>query len=290
MTVTSFLLVVLAAGLHAGWNLLAKRAAAAGPAFVLAYSLASFVLYLPWVVWLLLRDGMPSGGWVVACIALSGCIHVVYSLCLQRGYRVADLSVVYPVARGTGPLWATVGAFVLLSETPTPQGLAGAACVIVGIALIATQGRWAMFRPSTAGAGVRWGLLIGALIAAYTVVDAYAVKVLAIAPVVLDWSANAVRLALLSPWALAHRAQVRASLRGHERVALLVGAVAPLSYILVLTALSNGAPLSLVAPLREMSMMVGAMLGIWVLREPAGAWRLGGCAVLCAGVVLLGLS
>lgn len=63
-----------------------------------------------------------------------------------------------------------------------------------------------------------------------------------------------------------------------------------LSYILVLVALSNGAPLSLVAPLREMSMMVGALMGMLILREPVGVWRLAGCGVLVMGAVLLSAS
>lgn len=103
MTLASLLLVVFAAFIHAGWNLLAKRGAAIGPPFVLAYTLMSGLLYAPWFAWVVWHDGMQWSLAIVGCLVLSGGLHLAYSLCLQRGYRVADLSVVYPVARGSGP-------------------------------------------------------------------------------------------------------------------------------------------------------------------------------------------
>jgi drug/metabolite transporter (DMT)-like permease len=77
-------------------------------------------------------------------------------------------------------------------------------------------------------------------------------------------------------------------MKGHWWLAFWVGLLSPLSYILVLSAIEMGAPLSLVAPAREMSMMVGAMFGMLILRERVTAWRVAGCLVLIGGVVLLG--
>ena len=135
---------------------------------------------------------------------------------------------------------------------------------------------------------MRWGVATGGLIACYTVIDAYGVKVLAIAPVVLDWCAAMLRLFLLLPVMLPRLPARGAAMRGHWRLALGVGVLSPLAYILVLAALGMGAPVSVVAPMREMSMMVGALLGLLILREPVGAVRLAGCAVLLGGVLLLG--
>src|SRR5699024_577734 len=137
-------------------------------------------------------------------LLLSGTIHLAYSLCLQRGYQLADLSVVYPVARGTGPLLSTIGAFVILREAPTVAGVLGMGGVVIGIGLIATQGRFATFRQPGGQAGIRWGMATGGLIASYTVVDAFVVKALGIAPVVLDWFANVMRFFLLLPVILAN--------------------------------------------------------------------------------------
>jgi drug/metabolite transporter (DMT)-like permease len=288
MAFASLLLVVLASFIHASWNLLAKRAASVGPVFVFAYNLIACIAYAPWVLYLLMRGEGIVWTWAgVGFVVLSGLIHLAYSLCLQRGYQVADLSVVYPVARGTGPMLSTLGAFLILGERPSGQGVFGLVLVIVGIGLIATQGNLSAFRRPGGQAGVRWGTATGGLIASYTVVDAFAVKTLGIAPVVLDWFSNLLRFFLLAPLVIADPRRALDAMRGYWWIAIGVGLLSPLSYILVLAALTSGAPLSLVAPMREMSMMVGALMGMLILREQVGPWRLAGCGVLIAGVILL---
>src|SRR3954449_4457082 len=274
MSLLPFTLVILAALIHATWNLLSKRAAAAGAAFVFAYNLVACAVYAPWVAWLLARGALAWSLPVVVCILLSGLIHLAYSLCLQRGYQVADLSVVYPVARGAGPMLSLLGAILIFGERPSLQGVLGLLAVIVGIGLISTQGSLAAFRQPGGQAGVRWGVTTGSFIASYTVVDAYAVKVLGIQPVVLDWCNNVLRFVLLAPVVLCAPGRARERMRGRWWLAIGVGVLSPLSYILVLAALNLGAPLSVVAPAREMSMMVGALFGLVILREPVGVWRL----------------
>jgi drug/metabolite transporter (DMT)-like permease len=288
MSYAALSLVVLAAFIHAAWNLLSKRAALAGPSFVFAYNLFCCVLYAPWALWILARGEMAWNLPVVGCILLTGVVHLAYSLCLQRGYQVADLSVVYPVARGMGPTVSTLAAFLFLGEAPTSNGILGLLCVVVGIGLISTQGNLAIFRRPGGLTGVRWGVVTGMLIACYTVVDAYGVKVLAIHPVVLDWCSNFLRFAFLAPLMLHDSHGALKRMRGKWRLAVGVGLLSPLSYILVLMALSMQAPLSIVAPMREMSMMVGALFGMVILQEPVGRWRIVGCFILIVGVILLG--
>lgn len=168
---------------------------------------------------------------------LSGLIHLGYSLCLQRGYQVADLSVVYPVARGIGPTLSTLGAFALLGELPSAHGLAGLGLVVIGIGLITTQGDWSTFSRPGGKTGLFWGSATGGLIAAYTVVDGYAVKRLGIAPVVLDWFSNLLRLVLLAPLALRNLGAFNKAMSGSWWTAIAVGVLSPLSYILVLAAI-----------------------------------------------------
>jgi drug/metabolite transporter (DMT)-like permease len=126
------------------------------------------------------------------------------------------------------------------------------------------------------------------LIASYTVVDGYGVKMLGIHPVVLDWVTNLLRFFIMLPIVLSNLPRAKAKMKGHWWLAFWVGALSPLSYILVLTAIEMGAPLSLVAPAREMSMMVGALFGMLILGERVTAWRVVGCAILIGGVILLG--
>jgi drug/metabolite transporter (DMT)-like permease len=288
MSFFSLALVVFAAVIHATWNLLSKRAAPAGSTFVFAYSLVACVTYMPWVGWIIAHNDVARSLPVAGCIFLSAIIHLAYSLCLQRGYQVADLSIVYPVARGTGPTLSSIGAFIVLGEMPSFQGVLGLLAVVAGIGMISTEGDLSAFRRPRGQDGVRWGLATGSLIASYTVIDGYGVKILGIHPVLLDWVSNLLRFFMLAPLVLSNRARAKELMKGRWLLAVGVGALSPLSYILVLSAIEEGAPLSLVAPAREMSMMVAAMFGMLILREPVNAWRIIGCLILIFGVVLLG--
>src|SRR5204863_10216639 len=232
--------------------------------------------YLPWVCWVLVHNVHVWSLPVVGCLVLSAILHLAYILCLQRGYQVADLSVVYPIARGTGPLLSSIGAFILLRETPSTQGILGLLAVVAGIGFISTQGDLSAFRKPRGQDGVRWGAATGSLIAGYTVVDGYGIKVLGIHPVVLDWFANLIRFFMLAPIVLSNPPRAIAKMQGRWWLAVGVGLLSPLSYILVLSAIEIGAPLSLVAPAREMSMMVGALFGMLILGERVNGWRLMG--------------
>lgn len=287
MTLQIFLLVVIAAGLHAAWNLISKRAAGAGVSFVFAYRLCSTIVYAPWVIYILWNDGMAWSWPVVAFVALSSALHLGYSVCLMRGYNVADLSVVYPIARGTGPLLASAGAFLWLAEVPSTFGVLGICSVVAGILLIATQGNWRQFAQPQAWVGIRWGFLIGLFIAAYSLSDAYSVKVLLVAPVMLDWLSAFGGTLLLAPSTWVRRKHMMEQMRGKWKLALAVGVLSPMAYILVLYALQHGADVSAVAPLREMSMMIATFAGFFILKEKVSPMRWLGCAIIIAGVIML---
>ena len=290
MAFSSVLLVLLAAVTHASWNLLAKRAAHAGAAFLFWSGAFACLLYAPWAGWLIAAGGIEWNGAMLACIAASALIHLAYSLALQKGYRVADLSVVYPIARGSGPLLSSLAAFVVFAESPGPLRLLGLVAVVGGILLIATDGRLGRLVRPEARPGLVWGGATGGLIASYTLVDGYGVKRLGIDAVLLDWFANLLRLAMLAFVVLPRWRASLGAMTGHWRAAVAVGFLSPLGYILVLEAMAGGAPVSIVAPMRELSMMIVALLGMVLLGEKVGAARIAGCSAMVAGVVLLGLS
>jgi drug/metabolite transporter (DMT)-like permease len=280
----AIILVVTAAFVHAAWNLLAKRAGG-GRLFIWSYSAVTAILYLPLIAWLLYAYPVSWSPLIVAAILVSGILHLSYSICLQTGYRKADLSVVYPVARGAGPTLSVIGAIVLLGEPATPGVLAGAALIISGVLVIGLAGR----RPGgSIWPGVRWGALTGVMIASYTLADGYTVKVLALSPILLDYFGNLVRLAALTPYALANREALLADWRRSPWPIVGVGAIIPVSYVLALYAMTR-APVSVIAPARELSMMVGVLLGWWLLKEPDVGRRLAGAALIACGVVLLAL-
>lgn len=279
-------LVFGAAVAHAGWNLCAKKVPTGGALFVWLTAMFSALLQLPLAVFAIVSvvsaGGSVPAGWWLAMLA-SGLIHTGYFVLLQRGYAVGDLSVVYPLARGTGPMLSVVAAIWLLHERPGPAALAGTAAVVVGVWVIGGLGSsggrsWAT--------GVGYGLACGVTIATYTLWDAHAVTALAVPPLVLMAGSSLVETVLLGPYALARRAEVGALWRAHRLPILAVAVLSPLAYLLVLYALRL-APVSLVAPARELSIVIGSV-GAWLLLgEPNPARRLSGAVIVLAGVVAI---
>ena len=283
-------LVLVAALLHAAWNVAAKKAGG-NHHFVLMGAVLIVLLWAPlgtWVAW----DAVPRWGateW--GLIVASALVHLVYFNVLLKGYRVSDLTVVYPVARGTGPLLSSVGAMVLLAETPSLWSLLGLAAVVAGIWLIAGgpslwQKAHDPAQRARVMAGLGWGGLTGVLIAGYTLIDGYAVKVVLISPILVDYLGNAARIPFMLPSVWRDRAGFAAAWRSQWRYALLMAAISPLAYVLVLYAVQL-APLSHVAPAREVSMLFAALIGGRLLGEAHRGARLAGAALMAVGVVAL---
>jgi drug/metabolite transporter (DMT)-like permease len=277
--------VLLAALTHATWNLAAKRAADSRH-FVWLYSALSVLLYFPVVGWIVWTTRPQFTTWHWLALAATSVLHIGYSLMLQAGYRASDLSLVYPLARGTGPLLSFFLAVVLLGEALTPIALLGVVLVVAGIVLVS-----GLFdkRHSAPRAGILYGIGTGMFIAAYTVNDGWAVKVLLISPFIVDYTGNLVRTLVLSPGAWLNRTQVWAEARKYARPVAVVSMLGPLGYILVLYAMQL-APISHVAPARELSTLIGTYFGARLLREKAAPARLAGAICIVAGVVSLALA
>lgn len=293
MPLSALGLVLLAALLHAVWNLAAKRAGGDHRFSFIAAAMVT-VGWLPVVLWTGLGEVLQWSAWVWACVTASAVLHLVYFIVLLHGYRVSDLTVVYPVARGSGPLLTVLGAALWLNEPLSLTGGTGALLVCAGVFVIAGgPGLLRRAHEPTARArvlaGIRWGALTGAFIAGYTLVDGYAVKVLLVGPIVLDYLGNVLRLPFLAPAALRDRAALVQAWRTQWRHALVVAALGPLAYVLVLYAVKL-APLSHVAPARELSMLFAALLGGQLLGEGDRVLRLAGAACIAAGVVTLALA
>jgi len=285
MPLAALLAVLLAAFTHAIWNLVAKTASRATH-FVWLYSMASLVLWTGPVLWVLVHTPWPSGPKPWIALAATALLHLAYSLSLQAGYRAGDLSLVYPIARGTGPLLSFAGAALMLGERPGWIPLLGVLLVVSGIALVADLARQRTHSPR---AGIFWGLMTGACIAAYTLNDGWAVKYLLLSPILVDYSGNLFRALVLAPRALTSTAQLHQEIREFGRQALIVGVLGPLGYILVLWAMTV-APISHVAPARELATLLGTYLGGRLLKEQAGWSRIAGALCIVLGVVCLTAS
>jgi drug/metabolite transporter (DMT)-like permease len=293
MPITALALVLLAAVFHATWNIVAKRAGG-DSRFALVSALWVAVLWAPLALYFGWHE-LPRWGvaqWAVVCA--SAAVHVLYFNTLLRGYREADLTVVYPVARGSAPLVTVLAAVLLLGESLSLAALAGVAAVCTGVFLIAGgPGLWRQVHDPAARArvraGLRWGALTGLLIAGYSVIDGYAVKVLLVGPVLLDYFGNLIRVPLLLPLALRDRAAFMDAARAQWKGALVVAVLGPAGYVMVLYALTL-APLSRVAPAREVSMLIAALLGGHLLGEGDRRLRVAGAACIALGVAGLALG
>lgn len=291
MSHTAFFLVILAGLIHALWNIAAKKAGgdvrfAGFTSLIMMLVWAPVGIYAGWNV-------VPTWGWLEwGFVTASGILHVLYFITLLRGYRKAELTVVYPLARGFGPLLSSTAAILLLGEKVSLAGGIGIIAVVGGVFLIA--GGPKLFRSVSDHAqharvqkGIVYGLLTGLFIAAYTVLDGYAVKVILISPILIDYVGNFIRIALLTPALLRDRQATRASWQREWKYALIVGTISPVSYMLVLYAMQN-APLSHVAPAREVSMLFAALIGGHLLGEGDRVQRIIGALCIATGVIALG--
>jgi drug/metabolite transporter (DMT)-like permease len=320
----AILLALGAAVLHAGWNILLKSSG--DPLLVSARALsASSLVITPLVVaaWLLTgRPAVPPRAWLLG--GISGAVESIYFVCLSAAYRRGDLSVVYPLARGTAPLLAVLAGFFLLGERLSTAETVGVLCLLAGI--------WTVRRPVVAGPALLPAILTGIAIAGYTTIDRVGVRLTE--PWLYLWVLWVVSAVLLDVWWViwrlrlsSHVATVDAgtdarrasevlildggreerlrSLPGGtapERAAsseeprdpwhisILIGLLSIVTYFMVLLALRL-APLTIVAPLRESAIVLVTGWGIWRLKEREGAWlKLGGAAGIVAGVVLVAIQ
>ena len=293
MPLSALFLVLTGALIHALWNIAAKKAGG-DSRFTFFAALIMFVFWSPLCIWLG-WNVVPTWGWLEwTVIAISGLVHWVYFICLLTGYRKSDLTVVYPVARGSGPLLSSGVAVIVFGEEFSTFGALGIAGVVIGVFLVA--GGPALFRaahdPSKRErikTGVYWGALTGALIACYTILDAWAVKVLMLSPILFDYWCNVLRMPYSVMPVLRNLPEAKRLWSLQWKYAAIVGVLSPVGYVLVLYA-AKIAPVSHVAPAREVSMLFAALIGGQLLGESDRGLRILGACCIAAGVMALALG
>lgn len=277
MTAAVVVLALAAAGLHAGWNVLLKSSGDPLPTSTrsLAAS-AAIVTPIALVGWLATgHPSLPSAGWLV--LVASAAAELFYFIFLSRAYQAGDLSVVYPVARGTGPLVAVVGGLLILREHLTVLELIGVVALLAGI--------WSVRRPRV-NAAVVPALVTGLFIGIYTTLDRVGINLGS------PWLYGGL-LWLLIALFLAAWTRGRPLRRGggaNWRTSSVIGLLSAAAYGLVLVALVL-APVAIVAPLRESAIVLVTAWGVWKLKEREGAvLRLAGAVAIVAGIALIALG
>ncbi|MGM0700250.1 MAG: EamA family transporter [Actinomycetota bacterium] len=290
-------LVLIASVAHAVWNLAAKSVTGKGFAFVLAYHGLSAILLAPLAIVIIATGGQSLEWGLVGAAALSAVFHIAYSVALQSGYDHAPLGVVYPTARGTGPVVTIIIAVAFLGERPTLAEAAGAFTVIAGIAVVTIRPRGGDGPTSSHGLrrGLAWGGLIGAFIASYTLWDDFAVNHVSDSPLLYFAVSEACVGLIMTAGAFAlpsgreKRADLREILTSHKRALVTVAILSPLAYVLVLYAMQQ-APVALVAPVRETSIIVGTLLAWWFFGERNVVLKLAGALIVVVGIGLIALG
>ena len=289
MPITAVVLVIASAFLHATWNLLAKDSRG-GPLFFWQALVASgFVFLVPFLV-LLSQNPIPANGWV--WIAATGVLHTAYFSTLAIAYVRADLSLAYPIARGLGPTLVLIVSIGFLAESLTPLGIVGVVAVVMGIYTITvrrmTLAAWrapltTLIRPEG-----RYATATGVFIAAYTLVDKQGVQV--VHPLVYIYLMFVLSAVGATAILLTHQRNWKATreLRTWSK-ATAVAVLWISAYSLVLFALRL-APAAYVSAARELSIVIGTGLGVFVLREQGGPTRLIGATSIAIGVALIAIS
>jgi drug/metabolite transporter (DMT)-like permease len=291
----AIVLVLVAAVLHAGWNVLLKTSGDTLTTAVRLQAIGTVVLVpVALVAWL--WNDRPSVSANAFWLAMgSAVLEATYFVCLASAYRRGGLSLVYPIARGSAPLLSVAVGIGLLDERLSPLALAGVGCLLVGILLVARP--WQAFRTTDPAhrAAIGFALLTGASIAAYSTVDRLGVReappwlygaILAVGSSILTFSVVTIgrRRGWLAP-AAPPKPGAPTGVRALGRDAA-AGVLSLTAYLLVLIAYSI-APLATVAPLRESGIVLAAAWGAIRLREAKGR-RDAGSRIAAAGLVLVG--
>jgi drug/metabolite transporter (DMT)-like permease len=273
MSGAAFALALGAAALHATWNALLARSPDVRAATAVALAVA-VVLFAPFAAatWEVEREAIP---WIAA----SATLELVYFLLLTAAYQRSDLSLVYPIARGTAPILVLMGATLAGAAVGFLQA---AGVVLVGAGVMLVRG----IRGAVDGHGVALSLAIGATIAGYTLVDKEGIEHAATLPYLELVLAPVAAATLLHQLATHGRESVRAAVSGS---AVAAGVLSFAAYALALAALEL-APAPAVAAVRETSILFAVALGAFVLREQVGTWRATGAGVVVAGVALVALG
>jgi drug/metabolite transporter (DMT)-like permease len=216
-----------------------------------------------------------AGPWLAASLV----IHLVYLYALVRAFEAGDFSAAYPVARGTAPLLTAVVAIGLVGETAGRYEIAGIAAIVAGT-LVMAAGR------HIARAALGWSLVTGAMIAGYTLVDAYGVRAAPSAPSYIAWLFVLHGMLIGGCFAAIRGRGLVAAARGQWKPGVIAGVLSLFTYGFALAAYRLG-PIAPLAALRETSILFATLIAVVWLKERVTVVRAAATTTIAAGAVLI---
>lgn len=288
MSIELFVFVLLSAVLHAAWNFVARRNA--GDLTVFWWSLwVSGLVLLPFVAGVAVSLGtagflsMMADGWLY--IVATGVIHAFYFLLLARAYQHGEISLVYPIARGSGIGLTGFLGWLLLGESLTPFGVSGIALICIGILSLGVP---VLVYTRDARRGFVSALGVGATIVSYSLVDKVGVSI--VHPVLYIFCMFMLSAALVTPLVAARdRGRLWRKLAETWRAAVLIGVGSTAAYLMILFAMTMG-QVGYIVALREFAVVLGAVLGFVFLKERVTLMKVCAVLMIVAGLVCIKLG
>ncbi len=286
MSLFSLIIVLLSACLHVIAHVVLKRSLNRTAAVWWVLVWGSLIL-LPFVFF----DPPRLSPLLVGILLVSGFFQFAYFFSIARGYQTGDLSVVYPLARGTAPVFLLIWAILFLGERPTKGGMLGIVLIAAGVYLLGLPKLSAWLEPlrSLNKSGPRWAVLAGLFISAYSAVDRVGVRLSS--PLPYLFLINSIAIALLTPlvFRMVGWNGLRAELQAAGLNSVIAGFTTPAAYITVLYVIRAGSPASYVGAVREISVVLGVILGVMVFKESGSFIRVLGGICVAVGVAVIGL-
>jgi len=302
MPILALILTLLASFFHAIWNLLAKKADERLIFFWLMLWIA-VILYLPAFAVVSFTEIIPNLFSVVSFtkaipniawwyIVATGIIHALYFTFLSLAYQKGDLSLVYPLARGTAPLLVPFIAFIFIDESLSRVGFIGICFVIMGIYLIHLDAFSfaALKKPFIAmkQSSTKLAFLTGITIACYSVVDKVGVGY--VNPFQYIYLMFLLTALCLAPYAILTKRRIIRDVWNKFKISLIVvGFLCLFTYMLVLFAMRLS-EVSYIVSVRQSSLIFATILGLTVLKEKHGRQKIVGAISICLGVVLISIA
>ncbi len=288
MPLNLFLLVISAAVFHAVWNFVARRAS--GNLAIFWWGMwVSCLMLTPWIIGIGIYQGLDAFlsmlgagyGYIIA----TGIIHAFYFLLLGRAYEQGEISVVYPVARGSGIGITAFLGWQILDESITLMGLMGIVFISLGIL---SMGMAVIRNSGQMKQGFISALGVGATIVGYSLVDKLGVGI--VHPVVYIGFMFVLTALIVTPVvALRFRKQLLGTAKTAWRSILLIGIGSAGTYLMILFALTTG-PVSYIVALREFAVVIGALLGIVFMKEQLTPGKIGAILAITIGLICIKLG
>ena len=289
MTGIALGIVLASAFLHSTWNYLLKKSQRK-IAFIWLLLLVSAVILIPMFLFFWPKVVISKTGWI--CVVATGILHALYFWFMGGAYERGDLSLVYPLARGSGPLFVPFLAVGLLHEQLSIFGVTGITLVIFGIYVIHLRSfsRQSFLDPFLAmrGGASIWALCTGCAIAGYSLVDKIGVSL--VPPPVYIYLMLVITWLLLTPYVFVkERMWLNEEWNLNKGAIIIAGFLSPFTYLMILFAFKIS-KVSYVVAVREVSIVFSTLYGIFWLKEKHGKQKIAGGILIALGVIFIGVT